>query len=74
MSVIARWAVMLTTCVRPNEVAAWIIVANAAASATGRSRSVRRAPITSSISTLVVVGSTSPASRLTSISTSPTPR
>jgi len=57
--------------VRANEVAAWTRVAAPAASPIHSSRSARRLPMTSSISSLVLAGSTIAESRLTRSSASP---
>jgi len=67
MSVIARWAATPRICESAKEVTAWTIVAAPAAMAIGISSSVRRLPMTSSISHFDEAGSTSPARRLTSI-------
>jgi hypothetical protein len=60
-------------CDSEKEVMAWISVAVIAAAARSGRRSAFPLPITSSMSTLDVAGSTSPERRLTSISSSPAP-
>ena len=74
ISVIARCAAMPRTCESAKPVTACTSVAAPAASASGHSRSPRDLPITSSMRTLEVAGSTSPASRLIGIRDKPTAR
>ena len=71
MSVMARCAATPSTCDSAKDVMAWTTVAAPAASASGSSISARRFPITSSMRNFEVAGSTSPDSRLTSISARP---
>jgi hypothetical protein len=71
MSVIARWAAILTTCASRKDVTAWMIVAPPVARASGRSRSARPRPRTSSIRYFELAGRTSPESRFTSMRTNP---
>src|SRR5258708_7407390 len=74
MSVMARCAATPRICDRPNPVMAWTRVAPPAASASGSSSSGWCWLITRSITHLEEEGRTRPASRLTSISASPTVR
>ena len=71
MFVIARWAVMLTTCDRLKDVIAWMIVAAPASRAMGSRSWVWRPPSTSSMTYLVLNGRTIEATRLISIRTRP---
>ncbi len=74
ISVMARCAVTPRICESVNDVTAWTSDAPAAASASGTSSPVWCFPITLSIRYFEVVGRTSPASRFTSITASPTER
>src|SRR5687767_12843445 len=71
ISVMARCAATPRTCESVNEVTACTTVAPPATSAMVASRSARCLPMTSSIRYFELAGSTSPASRLTSISVMP---
>ena len=68
----ARCAAMLITCERPNDVLAWTSVASPTASAISQSRSLRPWGSTLSMRNFELAGSTSPASRFTSMSERPT--
>ena len=73
ISVIARCAATPSTWDSANDVTACTIVAAPAASAMGISSSCRPRPNTSSMSSFVVPGSTSPDKRLTNITPRPSP-
>ena len=73
MSVIARCAATPRTWESAKDVTAWTNVAAPATSASGTSRSARPCPATSSMRYFEEAGSTSPASRFTSIKERPRP-
>ena len=62
------------SCVSENDVTPWMIVAAITAPSRGRSKSVRRLPITSSIRNFVDAGRTSPDTRLIAMRTKPKAR